>query len=925
MPASLDCTRRAPFPFSPGREVLAMIRCFRTAILCVLAALVPPAVASAQITPLDLDRGASGLGLAVRQLGRSGGVLYITAHPDDENNGVLVRLTRGLGLRTGLLTVTRGDGGQNEIGPELFQAIGILRTEELAAVHRYGGSEQFFTSAYEFGYSFSVEETFQKWGEQEILADVVRVIRAFRPDVILTLPLEAEGGGQHHQATARLGRDAFRAAADPTRFPEQLKAGLQPWQARKVYQGGVGGGPLARGNELPAGAVVVDTSSYDPLLGMSWHQLGMLGRRNHKCQGMGQLTANASEGRGVYLLVDSEPAVVGVEKDILDGVETSLSGVARFANGQEAKAPFLLAGLQAIEGFGEQARAAFDPLAPQKAVAPLARGLAALRELAAKVKASGLDARARHEIAERLTQEEADFERALGLAQGLDLMLSVDDGDAVRGQTLKLTARVSNQSSQPVAIADVPVAAPAGWTVKKTAGEPGTLAAGATATWAYDVVVGPAARYSQPYWKRNLEVDRYDMEIPGDLTKPWSAPDVAGEVRYTADGVQAALRMPAIYRYEGRWVGGEKQKVLNVVPALSVKLTPQIAVIPVKATAKKREFRVTLLNNAKQASQAMVRLELPAGWSAEPPQAELPLRYEGEEVSARFFVTPPAGLAEGEFAVKAVATRDGQEFREGYQVIAYDHTQERHLFHEASSRVKVIDVAVAPYARVGYVSGAGDEVPDAIRQLGIPLDFLGADELAYGDLSKYTTIVTGIRAYQTRADLKASNNRLLDFARAGGHLVVQYNKFEFNVLSMPAQPGGFGFGQLRAADSPYAPYPASVSSDRVTVEEAPVKLLVPGARQLMAPNTIASQDFDGWVQERGLYFLKAKDARYVDLLAASDPWPKNPGEKKGMLTTAPLGKGSWTYVGLGLWRQLPAGTTGAYRILANLLSQPRGQ
>jgi LmbE family N-acetylglucosaminyl deacetylase len=238
--------------------------------------------ALAQITPLALDEGATGLGLAMRRLPVSGRVLYVTAHPDDENNGVLVALRRGRGLETALLTVTRGDGGQNEIGPELFQAIGILRTEELMALHRYDGARQFFTSAYEFGYSFSVEETFEKWGREEILRDVVRTVRLFRPDVILTLSLEAPGGGQHHQAAAQLARDAFRAAADPGRFADQIQQGLRPWQARKIYQGGTGGGPMEGRQPPPGPSLTMSTADYDPLTGMSHHQLGMLSRTMHK-------------------------------------------------------------------------------------------------------------------------------------------------------------------------------------------------------------------------------------------------------------------------------------------------------------------------------------------------------------------------------------------------------------------------------------------------------------------------------------------------------------------------------------------------------------------------------------------------------------------------------------------------------------------
>jgi hypothetical protein len=358
--------------------------------------------------------------------------------------------------------------------------------------------------------------------------------------------------------------------------------------------------------------------------------------------------------------------------------------------------------------------------------------------------------------------------------------------------------------------------------------------------------------------------------------------------------------------------------VLNVVPALNVSLTPEIVIIPLGAARPRREFRVTVVNDAKGPSTAMVRLEVPAGWSVDPESAAVNLRYEGEEITSRFFVTPPAKLAPGEQTVTAVALRDGREYREGYQTIAYDHIQERHLFHPAVARVKAIDAKVAAGILVGYVKGAGDEVPPAIEQVGAPLTFLTPDDVAYGDLSRYTTIVTGIRAYQTRSDLKAYHHRLMKYVEDGGHLVVQYNKFEFNALAGAPD-------RARDQTSPFAPYPAAVTSNRVSVEEAPVRILAPEDPVLSAPNKITDQDFQGWVQERGLYFFGAKDPKYTELLAAGDPWPKNPGQKVGLLTVAAVGKGTWTYVGLGLWRQLPAGTDGAYRLLANLLSRPRGR
>ncbi len=890
----------------------------------------------AQITPLDVDQGAIGLGLALRHLPNDGAVLMVTAHPDDENNGLLVKLSRGLGIKTSLLTVTRGDGGQNEIGPELFQAIGILRTEELAAVHRYDGVDQYFTRAYEFGYSFSDEETFQKWGRDEILRDVVRVVRKVRPDVIVTMPRQSGGGGQHHQAAAQLGHEAFRAAADPNRFPEQIKEGLMPWQVRKSYESG-GGGGRGRGGAIPPGgspgdvpagaapagnAVFVQTGDYDPLLGMSWSQFGAIARSAHLCQGMGQLIPRPGPTQAGYVLVNGTPAATP-EKDILDGIDFRLTRLTRFVAGQEAAVPFLANELEAIVGHARNASDAFDVRATHKTLPHLAAGLTATRGLIAKVEASALKGNAREEILWRLRRKEADFVKALGLAQGLVLHATVDDGNVVRGQTFTVTASAFNTGVEPVQITDIPVRAPQGWTVTRTTGQPGTLRHNESLTMTYSVTVAPNARYSQPYWKMNPDVDRYDIEIPEHHTLPWSPPDVVAEVQYVSAGVKGTLDQPAYFRYDGPWVGTEKQKVVNIVPALSVRVSPGIAIIPTAKSGAKREFRVTVLNNAKDAGAAVVRLETPAGWQVQPREVTLPFQLEEEELTAKFDVTPPAGLKPGNHTIRAVALRGGQEFREGYQVIAYHHIQSRHLFHNAESEVKAIDVTVPANLSIGYVMGSGDDVPAAIEQLGAKVTMLTPDDVAFADLSSFSTIVTGIRAYEKRPDLRAYNQRLLDFARNGGHLVVQYNKMGANQLMLSGQEGFGGGRGAQPSASPFFPYPGLVSRNRITVEETPVRVLVPDARELNTPNRITAQDFDGWVQERGLYFFEARDAQYVDLLAATDPWPNNPGEKKGMLTVAPLGKGTWTYVGIGLWRQLPAGTPGAYRILANLISKPR--
>jgi len=895
------------------------------ALLALLGGSTAPA--HAQLAPIPQDLGASGLGLALRRLPITARVLMVTAHPDDENNGLLVRLSRGLGVRTALMTLTRGEGGQNEIGSELNEALGVLRTEELAAVHRYDGVEQYFGRAYEFGFSFSVDESFEKWGRDDTLGDIVRAVRSFRPDVILTLPLELPGGGQHHQASAQLAREAFRAAADPARYPEQLKRGLMPWQARKIYQGG-------SGEKIPGAAVIVKTGSFDPLLGMSWQELGSQARASHRCQGSNQLKADPASGEVAYSLVDSEPSTSGIETDILDGIDVSLTRLVSFAPADDPRLAFLPTDVEALRVQLDAAVAAFDPRALDKAAAPIATALDLVRKLRARVQKSPLPEPSRFEIVNRLLQKERDLSDALGLATGLSLSATADDDLVVPGQSFGVSVLIANQGSAPLRVDDVTLGLPENWKAKRVEGEPKTIEGGRSLSLKYQVkVADKGVRFAQPYWRRSLPTSyRYDLDVPAYEGLAWGPPDVSASLKYTAaGGVSTSLDVPAVWRYEGHWVGGEKQKVVAAVPLLSLRLTPEIAVFPL-ATAKgsRREFRVSVENNGKEPVLGTLRLEAPPGWSVDPPQFPLSFRFEGEEATFRFLVSPPAGVAEGEIALRAVAvTRDNQEFRDGFQAIAYDHIQERNLYHPAAARVKALDVRLPAGVSVGYVMGAGDEVANAIFQLGVPVTFISEAGLSSGDLSRYSTIVTGIRAYQTRKDLRANHQRLMKYVEDGGNLVVQYNKLDFNQLAeLPSATSGFTGTSARPGklDSPYVPYPgAAVSTNRVTDEAAPITLLVPEHPLLTVPNRLTQRDWDGWVQERGAYFLETRDPRYVELLSSADPFPNNPGEKRGLLVESKLGKGTWTYVGLGLFRQVSAGTDGAYRILANLVARPRAK
>jgi len=768
-------------------------------------------VALAQLEPIPEDRGATGLALQLRKLGAGATFLHTTAHPDDEDNGLLVLLSRGRGLRTALLTTTRGDGGQNEIGPELFEAIGILRTEELMAMHRYDGAEQYFTRAYEFGYSFSVEETLQKWGKEEILADIVRLVRSVRPDVIVSLPPRGEGGGQHHQTSALLTKEAFRAAADPDRFPEQIAEGLRPWQALKLYsRSRVGFGPRRQSppkEDENARFVHVDTGRYDPVLGRSYYQMGLEGRTNHRCQGMGQLRAFPGSRDSVWRFEDAVIDVADEESDLFDGVEMGLGRLLDFVRG-ETGADFVRAGLAALQEDVNDANDAFDAHAPWKTLPALREGLGRLRKLRADITQSGLSDSARYELDHRLAPKETDFEKAIALAHGVTLDPVAARGELTRGSSTKLSVRVSNPSPVPIDVQSVSIQAPAGWVVarveKNKDGEnifpeiPSRLADNQTLEAPYEVTVGAEAAFDRPYWTRkDPKVDRFDLLVPEDIGLPWRPPSLRAELSFRSGGVDVRLRRPVQYRYNGPWVGTEKQKVVSVLPLVSVTLSPGVVVFPTGADDKTRTVSVNALYKGTEEVKGTLQLEVPSGFRVEPREAPISFRRENEAVAVRFRITPDGNVTSGTYEVRAVARVNGENFREGVQTIAYHHIQTRYLFKPAAAKVQALDLSVAP-ARVGYVMGVGDEVPTAIRQLGAELVLLDKDDLAEGDLSRYDVIMTGIRAYLNREDLRAYNHRLLDYVAEGGTLIVQYNKFEFN----------------RAQ---WGPYPKKVSRNRITV------------------------------------------------------------------------------------------------------------
>ncbi|MGH9314337.1 MAG: PIG-L family deacetylase, partial [Vicinamibacterales bacterium] len=763
----------------------------------------------------DFDRGHIGLGLALRRLATAGTLMMATAHPDDENNSVLATVSRGLGVRTVLATATRGDGGQNEIGPELFDALAALRTEELLAAHRIDGAEQVFTRAVDFGYSFSIDETFERWGKEEILGDYVRLVRMTRPDVIVGLRPDGTGGGQHHQASARLAREAFRAAADPAKFPEQIREGLRPWQAAKFYFSGPFG---FRGEAPPDPAkkfVTINLETYDPLIGRTSAEMGSEARAMHKCQGFGQLLALPTGNAAArYELIDTTlDAQRGAdERSLFDGLDLSLQNLGAYA-GPNAS-PEVAADLARIAGHVKSAQAAFDGGEDENTIAPLAAGLSAVRTLRGRL--SAVDAAARYELDFRLAQKERQFADALVLAQPLRIELLADDGVVVQGQALKLTAIVANRGKTPVEVRSVRFSGFDG-----AACPPPAVPLTGVHTCGTGARVPVDTKLTGVHWKRRADADRYDLDPDVPFGAPFAPTPFRASLTLGIGGAEVTVDRPIEYRYEGSIFSGEKWMELKVVPAFGVALDPEIAIVGRGPGVRAREMRVTVTNRVKGSASNEVALRVPAGWTVTPERAPVSFTREDEAQTVRFGVQPPAGVKTGEYRIDATVgeTAGSAVAALGAQAVEYPHIQRRHLLHPAIVPVKALDVKITPNLTVGYVMGVGDAVPQAIEQLGATVEMLDADDLAWGDLSRFDVIVTGVRAYERRADLRAHNHRLLDYATKGGVVLVQYNKFEFN-------------------EAQYGPYPAKVSSNRITDERAPVTVLAPDHPVFRVPNRI---------------------------------------------------------------------------------------
>ena len=803
-------------------------------------------VSQGQLSPPGTG-GVAALASTLRQLGSNKRVLMIGAHPDDEDTQLLVLLSRGMGAQAAYLSLTRGEGGQNLIGPELGPELGIIRTEELLAARELDGARQFFTRAYDFGFSKSVEETFRFWPRDSILKDVVDVIRRFRPQIIIAVfsGTPADGHG-HHQVSAILARQAFDLLRDST------------WGPQKFYRS-TRGDPTATTLTLPVGIL-------DPILGQSYFQVAMASRSRHRSQDMGQLQRPGPATSGVALL--STKTVGAAETSVFSGLDTTIH----------------------VPGYAaliDSARAALTPWRPSATLPSLLRALRL--------------------VGTADTVQRALLERAIAIAAGVTMDGTADDGIVTPGERLQIEVTVWNAGDSTVRVDSVAVAAPAGWNLERLELGAPTVAPGTVLTRRFVLTVAKDAERTQPYFLRRPLINRgglYDWSgAPAEVRGlPFEPPPVTARVRLAVGGEPVTLTREVVYRYRDQAIG-EVRRPLFVTRDVDIAIAPEELLWPIDGGSHDpRHFTVAVTNRVRGAASVRTTVTPPAGWPPIPAET-LAFAREDETKSVLVTVAPPTGdsLKAGTYDLRAGPGGGWLE------IIDYPHIRPRALTRPSVAQIRAARVALPGLSHVGYVRGAADRVPEALLAVGVPVELIGADSLARGDLSRYDAIVIGSRAYETEPALVANNGRLLDYVTKGGLLIVQYQQYPF-------------------VDGGFAPYPLSIARphDRVTDENAPVTELDPAHPVFHYPNDIGPADWRGWIQERGLYFAHTWDTTYVPVLETHDPPPPSPPvELKGGLLIAPLGRGTYVYTGLSFFRQLPAGVPGAYRLFMNLLGLKR--
>ena len=842
-----------------------------------LLALVAPRSLTAQ------ERGATALGEAVAALGVSARVLMIGAHPDDEDTRLITWLARGRHVETAYLSLTRGDGGQNLIGNELGEALGAIRTEELLAARRIDGARQYFTRAYDFGYSKNADEAYRHWPKDSLLGDVVGVVREFRPHIIVAVfsGTARDGHGQH-TVSGLVAREAYRVAGDSVRFPRDAFGA--PWTVLKLYRGSY--------YADTAKSVTFNVGEYDPLLGRSYSEIAAESRSQHKSQAFGSLPRKGAQMSFAEREASRVPAPADpkAERSMFDGIDTTLARV------RASLCPAGRVALDSVMAIVSRVKQDVDLAEPSPIVAPLASayrlteatgcGQIVISERCTGWAACGAgdpDASATVSVLQNRLR------RALLLASGVAVEATVPREIIARGDSVPLTVTIYNRGRAPVRVirggtAPRPIAPDSAFSDTTMLRYEGA---------SFESREGEKLEMMQPLW---LFAGRV-----GDMFRiawqPRSAPRLGTRtVAVEISRVRIPIDVPIVHRFADP-VEGEVTRPLAFAPAVSVTLDRMVEYAPAR-TALVRQLRVQLRSAATSPRNVRVSLKLPAGLRVDSASRTVSLPEHGSIRSVTF--TLRGQLPPGRHTIAAVAESGGETFATGYTLIDYDHIRPLRLYRDAKVEVEAVDVKLPPDAVVAYIQGVGDNSAPMLQQLGVRTTLLDPEAIPSTDLSRYTAIVVGTRAYEASDALFTNNAALLDYVRKGGTMVVQYGQTE--MLS----PG-------------IMPYPITLSrpADRVTDEGSAVRVLDPKARLLNWPNEVTARDFEGWVQDRSLYMPRTFDPRFTPLLATNDPGEP---ENRGALLVAPYGSGSYVYTTLAFFRQLPAGVPGAARLFVNLLA-----
>jgi LmbE family N-acetylglucosaminyl deacetylase len=886
--------------------------------------------ATTDYQPLHVDRGAPALQQSLRKLNTRASLMLIVAHPDDEDGGMLTYESRGQGARVALLTLNRGEGGQNVMSNDLWDQLALVRTEELLAAGRRYGVDQYFTRVADFGFSKTLDEALAIWGKERVLYDVVRAVRMNRPLVLAAVFVGGitDGHGQH-QVSGEMAQEVFKAAGDPNVFPDQIKAGLLPWTPLKVYARVPSFSVSPKGmydyatgkwapvrfydyvsgkwsDAVPSTTLKIPEGTYDPVLGGSYLQLAREGLGQQKSQNGGTGIPLPGIFEVPYHRYGSRVPSADTEKSFFDGIDISLTGISSLAPGEHA---FLTAGLRQLAASVDQATKQPDK------ITPLAAGLKQTQLLIQKVEASNLSPEQKYNVNHELAVKQAQFNSALIEALGVNLTavlspthpergrngFAVDAQDTfvtvVPGQSFGVSAYLTNPNTVPIQIQKVTLRSTGAgdWNITNPTPLHGLAEGNQRQTADFHVTVPPDATLTQAcFHRKDVEQSYYDLDSVNCLDHPLPPYPLEAWLEFTVDG--ATVRTGQAVQTVQHWVGrGGVYEPLIVAPAISVASTATAGIIPLGQTTP-AVVNVRVRSNIVVRTPPQLHLDLPQGWQSDPKSAPF---TEAPTVS---FAVTPQNLQEQTYPITAVADFEGHSYTQGYETVGYPGLRPYNYYQPGPYKMVGVDVKVAPDLKVGYVMGTGDDVPGSLENMGVGVHLLAAADINAGDLSVYDVIVLGVRAYAARPELAASNARLLAYVKQGGVLIVQYNSGEY--------------------DHNYGPYPLTLSRDpeKVVDEAGPVQLLEPGNPLLSWPNHITQADFKGWVEERGHSFMQSWDSHYQALTEMHDP---GQDPQKGGLLYAPYGKGAYVYVAWALYRQLPEGVPGAYRLFANLLSLPK--